>query len=78
MRRAYTQARRNPSEACYVEMHATGTYFLLEYVLVTNNILRVGTAIGDPTEANWVGKTYRQTQSRDNPLFIGSVKGNIG
>ncbi|KAK0189611.1 thiolase-like protein [Armillaria mellea] len=33
-----------------------------------------GTAAGDPTEANWVGKAFQ----RDDVLPIGSVKGNIG
>ncbi|KAK0216124.1 putative polyketide synthase [Armillaria fumosa] len=33
-----------------------------------------GTAAGDPTEANWVGKAYQ----RDDVLPIGSVKGNVG
>ncbi|KAK0480492.1 putative polyketide synthase [Armillaria luteobubalina] len=33
-----------------------------------------GTAAGDPTEANWVGKAFQ----RDDVLPVGSVKGNIG
>jgi putative methionine-R-sulfoxide reductase with GAF domain len=33
-----------------------------------------GTAKGDPTEANWVGKHF----SRNRELIVGSVKGNIG
>lgn len=33
-----------------------------------------GTAAGDPTEANWVGQVFK----REDPLWIGSVKGNIG
>ncbi|KAI0357949.1 ketoacyl-synt-domain-containing protein [Trametes cingulata] len=33
-----------------------------------------GTAVGDPTEANWVGQEF----SRDSELVLGSVKGNIG
>ncbi|KAF7358619.1 Polyketide synthase [Mycena sanguinolenta] len=33
-----------------------------------------GTAVGDPVEANWVGRYFR----RDSELLIGSVKGNIG
>ena len=34
----------------------------------------VGTAQGDPTEANWIGAEFK----RDDELVIGSVKGNIG
>ncbi|KAJ8503283.1 hypothetical protein ONZ45_g10994 [Pleurotus djamor] len=33
-----------------------------------------GTAVGDPTEANWVGKHMSQS----GELLIGSVKGNVG
>ncbi|KAG2097390.1 hypothetical protein BD769DRAFT_246669 [Suillus cothurnatus] len=35
-----------------------------------------GTAIGDPTEANWVGESFLKNDNRE--LYIGSVKGNIG
>ncbi|KAJ3806573.1 hypothetical protein EV368DRAFT_25567, partial [Lentinula lateritia] len=35
-----------------------------------------GTAKGDPTEANWVGETC--SNGRTGPLWIGSIKGNIG
>ena len=34
----------------------------------------IGTAQGDPTEANWVGAEFQ----RDGELVVGSVKGNIG
>ncbi|KAF8149650.1 polyketide synthase [Mycena galopus ATCC 62051] len=33
-----------------------------------------GTSVGDPIEANWIGKYFK----RDSELLIGSVKGNIG
>jgi acyl transferase domain-containing protein len=33
-----------------------------------------GTARGDPTEANWIGRAFK----RDGDILIGSVKGNIG
>ncbi|KAK7452697.1 Mycolipanoate synthase [Stygiomarasmius scandens] len=33
-----------------------------------------GTAQGDPTEANWVGRIFQ----REDQLLVGSVKGNIG
>ncbi|THU97992.1 hypothetical protein K435DRAFT_661853, partial [Dendrothele bispora CBS 962.96] len=34
-----------------------------------------GTAKGDPTELNWIGKAFQRS---DHPLLVGSVKGNIG
>lgn len=36
----------------------------------------IGTAKGDPTEANWVGDRF--SRGREGDLLIGSVKGNIG
>jgi acyl transferase domain-containing protein len=36
----------------------------------------VGTAAGDPVEANWVGDAFHP--GRLDELLIGSVKGNIG
>ncbi|KAJ3793868.1 hypothetical protein GGU11DRAFT_690910 [Lentinula aff. detonsa] len=35
-----------------------------------------GTAKGDPTEANWIGELC--SDGRTKPLWIGSIKGNIG
>lgn len=34
----------------------------------------LGTAAGDPAEANWVGEGFQ----REDELLIGSVKGNVG
>jgi acyl transferase domain-containing protein len=38
--------------------------------------MTLGTAIGDPTEANWVGESFLKNDNKE--LYIGSVKGNIG
>jgi acyl transferase domain-containing protein len=35
-----------------------------------------GTAVGDPTEANWVGRNFRRENT--TPLYCGSIKGNLG
>ncbi|KAL4937771.1 hypothetical protein BDV06DRAFT_232363, partial [Aspergillus oleicola] len=37
-----------------------------------------GTAIGDVTEANAIGQTFRASRPEDDPLYIGAVKANIG
>ncbi|KAI9691978.1 MAG: polyketide synthase [Bogoriella megaspora] len=37
-----------------------------------------GTALGDPIEMKALGRIFRSSRSRDDPLLVGSVKGNIG
>lgn len=37
-----------------------------------------GTRLGDPIEVNSIAETYGKNRDEDNPLFIGSVKSNIG
>ncbi|KAL4784902.1 hypothetical protein BJX76DRAFT_367291 [Aspergillus varians] len=37
-----------------------------------------GTAVGDPTETRAIGAVFRPHRSADDPLYIGSVKSNIG
>lgn len=37
-----------------------------------------GTAIGDPIEAKAIGKAFRECRTSRAPLFVGSVKSNIG
>ena len=37
-----------------------------------------GTSIGDPYELSAIGATFGKTRSDDNPIYVGSVKTNIG
>ncbi|KAL4797777.1 hypothetical protein BDV19DRAFT_386813 [Aspergillus venezuelensis] len=37
-----------------------------------------GTAVGDPTETRAIGAVFRGHRSLEDPLYIGSVKSNIG
>lgn len=37
-----------------------------------------GTPVGDPIEANAIGEAFRKVRTPDDPLYIGSVKANIG
>ncbi|KAF8508000.1 hypothetical protein JB92DRAFT_3121331 [Gautieria morchelliformis] len=62
---AYKRAGREPIEADFVEMHATGALCPM-----------FSTAAGDPTEANWVGEQFKKPD--DAPVLAGSVKGNLG
>ncbi|RSL66807.1 hypothetical protein CEP54_003548 [Fusarium duplospermum] len=37
-----------------------------------------GTAVGDPIEVKAIGRSFRQSRSAEEPLYIGSIKANIG
>ncbi|PMD26969.1 ketoacyl-synt-domain-containing protein [Hyaloscypha hepaticicola] len=37
-----------------------------------------GTSIGDPYELSAIGATFGKTRGEDNPIYVGSVKTNIG
>ncbi|KAI9046007.1 polyketide synthase module [Aspergillus affinis] len=37
-----------------------------------------GTAVGDPIESKAIGSVFRSVRSAEEPLYIGSVKSNIG
>ncbi|KAK8045422.1 hypothetical protein PG993_005446 [Apiospora rasikravindrae] len=37
-----------------------------------------GTPAGDPLEAEALGKTFGQARRRDDPVYIGSIKSNVG
>jgi acyl transferase domain-containing protein len=37
-----------------------------------------GTPVGDPIEGNALGRAFRKHRSKDDPLYIGAVKSNIG
>jgi len=67
---------RNFKDVDFVELHATGLFsaFTILHQHFINVNLSLGTAQGDPTEANWVGRIFQ----REDQLLVGSVKGNIG
>lgn len=60
IRRVYKEAKLNPDECGFVEMHGTGT------------------KAGDPIEAKAVHAALGRNRTPRNPLYIGSVKSNIG
>ncbi|KAI1081559.1 hypothetical protein F5B20DRAFT_588591 [Whalleya microplaca] len=37
-----------------------------------------GTPVGDPIEIKAVGRVFRASRSAENPLYVGSIKSNIG
>ncbi|RAK81976.1 polyketide synthase [Aspergillus fijiensis CBS 313.89] len=62
IRATYRQARLSPSDVTYFEAHGTGT------------------AIGDPTELSALGSFFGpgDQQPRNEPVYVGSVKSNVG
>ena len=74
MRRAFAQAGRTPQDVDFIELHATGASLWTSPGLHSAHHHDLGTAQGDPTEANWVGEHFQ----RERELVVGSVKGNIG
>lgn len=60
IRRVYKEAKLDPDECGFVEMHGTGT------------------KAGDPIEAKAVHAALGRNRTPRNPLYIGSVKSNIG
>eukprot|EP01038_Epipyxis_sp_PR26KG_P006837 gene6837-9360_t len=66
LRSALQNARLQPSDISFVEAHGTGT------------------SLGDPIEMDAISSVfcgdgnYKNSQFRSNPLYISSVKGNIG
>ena len=77
MRRAFSYTDRLPQEVDFLELHATGMKmhgFSMRLFEFTAKYVYTGTAQGDTTEVNWVGREFQ----RDGDLLVGSVKGNIG
>lgn len=60
IRDVYENARLDPQECGFVEMHGTGT------------------KVGDPIETQAVYGALAKGRSPRDPLFIGSVKSNVG
>nr|ALQ32835.1 putative polyketide synthase [Fusarium euwallaceae] len=63
IRHVYAQAGLSLDQTRYVEAHDNpGT----------------GTAVGDPIETKAIGRSFCQSRSAEEPLYIGSIKANIG
>jgi emericellamide synthase (highly reducing iterative type I polyketide synthase) len=77
MRKAYREAGIDPRETCYVEAH--GMYFT---VRLTNEVLTripgTGTKVGDKIESAAIAEVFCPDRSETSPLYVGSVKTNIG
>lgn len=68
IREAYRIAKRDPSEAFYVELHATGEFSMTDSVMCVVLILIVGTKVGDPIETNAAGKVFSKGRDAQKTL----------
>jgi acyl transferase domain-containing protein len=75
----YRQAGLDFDRTSYFEAHGTGNPPMLP---THNNHLTVlillGTVVGDPTELKAIGLSVGAGRSTNNPLYVGSVKTNLG
>ncbi|KAK2598024.1 hypothetical protein QQS21_005861 [Conoideocrella luteorostrata] len=77
IRSTYASAGLDFKDTQYVEAHGTGAY-CCKPSRGSELTDKQGTPVGDPIECSAIGATLGQSRSKDKPLFIGSVKTNIG
>ncbi|KAI1392973.1 uncharacterized protein F4822DRAFT_441708 [Hypoxylon trugodes] len=76
IRRVYKKADLPFGETRYFEAHGWCPYD--KYVEKKTNDLGTGTPVGDPMEMKAIGKVFRSSRSAEDPIYVGSVKTNIG
>ncbi|KAH6609746.1 putative polyketide synthase [Trichoderma cornu-damae] len=64
IRHVYQKANLSFDQTRYVEAHGNNS--------------GTGTLVGDPIEIKGIGRVFRKYRSIEDPLYVGSVKGNIG
>jgi acyl transferase domain-containing protein len=69
----------NPADTGYVEAHGTlGATGFWAVTLADESITGTGTRIGDPIEVTALHSVFGEGRNKRKPLYIGSVKSNIG
>ena len=76
IRETYKQAGLDMGYTRFFEAHGTGMSESIRRLTGVNQVL--GTAVGDPLEADAIGRCFREYRDPGDPLFIGAVKSNIG
>lgn len=68
IKEAYRIAKRDPSEAFFVELHATGEFLMADSMrcMVLTSI--TGTKVGDPIETNAAGKVFSKGRDAQKSL----------
>jgi acyl transferase domain-containing protein/NADPH:quinone reductase-like Zn-dependent oxidoreductase len=79
IRSVYEQGGMDPVETGYVEAHGTGKQSRdNDKILCSPLTLRKGTRVGDPIEVSALHEVFGEGRTKRKPLYIGSVKSNIG
>ena len=73
----YREAGLDFDRTSYFEAHGTGNFPTRP--IYDKDLLRLaGRVIGDPTELKAIGLSVGASRSTNNPLYVGSVKTNLG
>lgn len=79
IRRVYSEANLDPADCGFAEAHGTGTcQSFHESPIRLTQYIGLGTKAGDPIEAAAIHAALGQGRTPRNPLYMGSVKSNVG
>jgi len=68
VKEAYRVTKRDPSEAFFVELHATGELLMTDSVKCMVLTATIGTKVGDPIKTNAASKVFSKGRNAPKPL----------